>query len=135
MRQIHQLARALERVIAVVVGLKRPHQTQDVIQTTNQSLVEYLDIDIYSLIQMDQDKMIQKLEENPGMNHQNLEKVADLFLEMGLYFIEEETSEIEPHILFGRALCIFEYIESEGSIYSIDRNQKIRDISDLLSLY
>ncbi|HBQ59958.1 MAG TPA: hypothetical protein DD671_10130 [Balneolaceae bacterium] len=133
MRQIYQLTQVLERVIAAVVGLKGKGQSQEAIQITNQALTEHLKLDIDALLDMDADQMIEKLEEHAGMNHENLENAADLFYELGTIVAGEENKDVESAQLYERALKIYRYIESEGTIYSIDRNHKIQEIEQRLS--
>ncbi|MAO63534.1 MAG: hypothetical protein CL666_00895 [Balneola sp.] len=133
MRQIYQLTQVLERVIAAVVGLKGKGQSQEAIQITNQALTEHLKLDIDALLDMDADQMIEKLEEHAGMNHENLENAADLFYELGTIVAGEVNKDVESAQLYERALRIYRYIESEGTIYSIDRNHKIQEIEQRLS--
>lgn len=133
MRQIYQLTQALERVIAVVLGLKGSKQSQDAIEIVNQALTEHLELDIDALLEMDAEEMIQKLGEDPAINHENLEYIADLFFEMGKLHAKDSEIDSETVIFFNRALKIYRHIEADGTVYSLDRNYKIRNIEQLLS--
>lgn len=128
MRQIHQLTQVLTRVISTLVGLKKPGKADQAIEVSNKVLNEHLDLDISDLLDMDPEEMLLVLEEHPGMNYENLERVADLFFELASVLSEDEESTAQPAQLWERALLVYEYIESEGKVYSIDRNHKIEQI-------
>ena len=132
MRQIQQLSQVLGRVIAAVIGLKGSGQAQHAIEIINKALNEELKLDIDALMEMNPEEMIQKLEQKKGINEENLERVADLFFELGKKMNEEQTKPEKMKALFSRALHIYRYIEDQGNIYSIDRNHKIQKISELL---
>lgn len=132
MRQIHQLTQVLVQVISTLVGLKTPGQAKEAVEISSRALSEQLDLDVKSLLEMNAEEMIQELEEHPGMNHENLEYVADLFFELASILFEEEGSDIDFQDLLKRSLLIYKYIESEGNIYSIDRNNRIEEIEKLL---
>ncbi|MEQ8523678.1 hypothetical protein [Gracilimonas sp.] len=133
MRQIYQLTQVLTRVISTLVGLKKPGKADQAVEISNHALTEQLDLNVRDLLEMDGTGMLQKLEEHPGMNHENLELVADLFFEMASVLSEEEEPDIDPVILWRRSLLIYKHIESKGNVYSIDRNKRIERIQNLLS--
>ncbi|MGN8226137.1 hypothetical protein [Gracilimonas sp. BCB1] len=133
MRQIHQLTQVLTRVISTLVGLKTQEKADQAIEISNKVLNEQLDLNISELLDMDSEEMLRVLEEHPGMNHENLERVADLFFELASVLSEEEEPNTNLSRLWKRALLVYEYIESEGNVYSIDRNHKIEKIQEILS--
>lgn len=133
MRQIHQLTQVLTRVISTLVGLKTPEKADQAIEISNKVLNEQLDLNIDDLLDMEPEEMLRVLEEHPGMNHENLERVADLFFELASVLSEEEEPNDNLSRLWKRALLVYEYIESEGNVYSIDRNHRIEKIRDVLS--
>lgn len=132
MRQIYQLTQVLERVIAVVVGLKVKRQSQEAIQVVDRALNEHLEFDLDSLLEMNADDMIRELKDKPGINDENLEYIADIFYELGKSKIGDDNSDVKPKIFFERALKVYRHIESVGTIYSIDRNHKIGEIEKRL---
>lgn len=132
MRQIQQLAQVLGRVIAAVVGLKGAGQTQQAIQIVNKALNEELELDIQALLEMEPEIMIQELEQKEGMNEENLERVAELFYELAGKMREEQNQPKKMKKLLERSLHIYTHIEEQGNIYSIDRNNKIKEINKLL---
>jgi hypothetical protein len=133
MRQIHQLTQVLTRVISTLVGLKAPGKADQAFEISNEALNEQLDLNISDLLDMDTEKMLRKLEEHPGMNHENMERVADLFFELASVLSEDEQPNTTASQLWKRALSIYKHIESEGNVYSIDRNHKIEVIKNRLS--
>lgn len=133
MRQIHQLTQVLTRVISTLVGLKTPEKADQAIEISNKVLNEQLDLNIDDLLDMEPEEMIRGLEEHPGMNHENLERIADLFFELASVLSEEEEPNDNLSRLWKRALLVYEYIESEGNVYSIDRNHKIEKIQGILA--
>jgi len=132
MRQIHQLTQVLVRVIATLAGFKTPGQGREAIEISNKALSEQLDLDVEDLLGMDEDDMLEELEDHPGMNHENLEYIADLFYELGVIVSKEEDPEMDNLDLWQRSLLIYKHIEFEGNVYSIDRNHKISEIEEQL---
>ncbi|WP_421773843.1 hypothetical protein [Gracilimonas sp.] len=133
MRQIHQLTQVLTRVISTLVGLKTPGKADQAFEISNTVLNEQLDLDIGDLLDMDPEEMLRVLEEYPGMNHENLERVADLFFELAMVLSEDDEPNANLSRLWERALLVYEYIESEGNVYSIDRNHRVEKIQGILS--
>ena len=133
MRQIHQLTQVLVKVIATLAGFKTRGQAKEAIEISNKALNEQLDVDVASLLDKEADEMIETLEDHPGMNHENLEHVANLFNALASVISEENDAELDPQKLWERSLLIYRHIETEGNIYSIDRNHKIQEIEQRLS--
>ncbi len=82
---------------------------------------------------MEAKEMLGKLEEHPGMNHENMERVADLLFELASVLSKDEKTDKNPSQYLERALLVYKYIESEGNVYSIDRNHKMEEIRKRLS--
>lgn len=134
MRQINQLAQVLVKIIAAVVGLKGKGSSQEALEITNQVFNEYFELDIDALLEMSSEEMIQELEEKAGVNHENLESIADLFYECAKTMSDEGHQEEKARLFYERSLMIYEHIEATGTIYSIDRNHKIQQIKRRLNL-
>lgn len=127
MRQIYQLSRVLAKVIAAVVGLKGAGQAQQVREVTDDALIEQLELDLESLLEM-----IQTLEQKEGMNEENLEQIAELFYVISNTLGEDQKPSEKNTELLQRSLDIYTHIEEQGNVYSIDRNHKIQEIKKLL---
>ncbi len=134
MRQVNQLSQVLAKIIAAVIGLKGKDSSQEALEITNQVFNEHLELDLNALLEMDPEEMIKELKKKEGMNHENLESLADLFYELAKTLSKENDQEDDAGLLFERSLVIYEHIEATGDIYSIDRNHKIQEIEQLLDL-
>jgi hypothetical protein len=133
MKQINQLTQVLIKVIAAVAGLKGDGSSQEAMEITSEAFREHLELDIEALLEMETEEMIQTLEESEGMNHENLESVADLFYRLAITEVRKDSAlDDQSKLILSRSLSIYKHIEAQGDIYSIDRNHKIQEISELL---
>ena len=90
---------------------------------TNQTLKSELDFDIQELMNIPTDIFVDTLISEKKFNHDNFEKLVEIFL-----LIADEKKDKEKKILYEKCLAIFEYLENVSSIYSLDRQWKMDKI-------
>lgn len=125
-RQIDQIGRVLGKVLAGVIGLKNNGQLNDGIEITNQTLKSELDIDIYRLIQIPNEEFVDTLKSTKGFSNENLGKLAEILL------IVAENRHVLDKNIYEKSLILFEYIDKEENVYSLDRQWKIEQIGQIL---
>jgi hypothetical protein len=126
-KQIDQLGLVLGKMLADLLGLKTQGQIQLGISIVNQALKEEISLDINDLVLIPKEEFITKLLESKSFNNENLEKIADILLLIG---VDSQNSMKKD--LLERSLLIFEYINKTTSTYSFERHLKIQRIKDIL---
>jgi paraquat-inducible protein B len=132
MRQIQQLTQVLNRILVQVLKLKKSNSTTEIVNFTNEKLKETLDTDIDELSSIIDSKGPAYLKKEKNFNNENLNILADIFYELAENYFEESTTHQQSLKLYSQSLQIYEFIEADEKIYSIDRNVKITKIKDVL---
>lgn len=125
MRQVEQLGYVLGKMLSKLLFLKENGTVST--ETVYQVFKEELDFDINELIDIEKDKLIDTLRNDPRLRTVNLEKLADIFL-----FVAENTNSNKRDQLFRKSLMIYQYMEGQDNTYSYSRNLKIAKINERL---
>jgi hypothetical protein len=128
-RQIDLLGKVLGKLLAELIGKK----SNGGIETTNQVLKNQLDIEIYDLIAMSKDEIIDFLKTKKQLNDENLEQIAEILMLNIETNSENRIEEIDKLNLLEKCLKIYNYIQANDKTYSFERNMKIQKIQLLIS--
>lgn len=126
-KQIDQLGKALARILSDLLELKAQGRFDDGIEITNQTLKTELGLDLEKLTSIEPDDIINVLKTEKGVSNDSLSQLADLLL-----LIADETEAGDNMNLYQNCLVIYEYLEKNESVYSLDRRWKIERIKKLL---
>lgn len=126
-RQIDQVGRVLGKIFSDLMGLKNKGQLNEGIETCYQVLKSELDLDIQKLLEIPESDFMNTLKSKHELSMENLEKLAELF------FLLADQHQKAYNLLYSRCLTIYEHIEKEGGIYSLDRHKKIQQLKNILS--
>jgi hypothetical protein len=132
-RQISQLGRVLGKILADLLGLKEQGRISEGIDAAKLTLLTKVDMNIDELADLPAERFIEIMKERRQMNNEDFEKLADIF-----FLISEElygtAKDAEMKIkLSEKALIVFEYLNKAGSTYSLDRQNKIREIKIIMN--
>jgi len=125
MRQIEQAGRVLGKVLADLTGMKNQGKLQEGIGQTEQTLQSELGLSIEELIGIPVDQLINSLLEKEHMFQENFEKLADLLVELGDGYEQQNYLE-KSRDLYQRALVLYEHVDEAGSAFSFNRHSKIQ---------
>lgn len=131
MRQIEQAGRVLGKVLANLTGLKNQGKVREGIDQTEQTLQNELDLSIEALKGIPVDRLIHALLENERIYPENFEILADLFVELGEGYDQQNLQE-ESKPLYQRALVLYEHVDKAGSAFSFHRHSKIQQLKHRL---
>jgi len=131
MRQIEQAGRVLGKVLADLSGLKREGKVREGIGQAGQTLQGELDLRIEELTGIPVDQLVNTLLEKKHMFQENLEKLADLLVEIadGYELLDNQEN---ARSLYQRALTLYEYVDQAGSAFSFNRHSKIQQLKHRL---
>jgi|SRR6056297_777103 len=127
MRQIEQAGRVLGKVLADLTGMKNQGKLQEGIGQTEQTLQSELGLSIEELIGIPVDQLINSLLEKEHMFQENFEKLADLLVELGDGYEQQNYLE-KSRDLYQRALVLYEHVDEAGSAFSFNRHSKIQQL-------
>lgn len=90
----------------------------------------YLQIDFPSLLLEDRETQLHKINAVPGLSLENQELLADLFRSLA----EKSSGENSDSVLYYRklALHLYQNIDQEGKLFSMERFQKIAALQQVL---
>jgi len=128
LRQIDLLGRILGKILTDLLKKKGTGEIMDSVEVTAQALKSELDIDLSSLLLVDNENLVEFLKTEKKFGEQHLEKMAELF------FILGQDLKNEKALLFlEKSLTIYEYLNKTSSTYSLDRIYKIDKIKKMIS--
>ena len=128
LRQIDILGRILGKILTDLLKKKGTGEIMDSVEVTAQALKSELDIDLNSLLLVNNENLVEFLKTEKKFGEQHLEKMAELF------FILGQDLKNEKVLLFlEKSVTIYEYLNKTSSTYSIDRMHKIDKIKKMIT--
>ncbi len=128
LRQIDILGRILGKILTDLLKKKGTGEIMDSVEVTAQALKSELDIDLNSLLLVNNENLVEFLKTEKKFGDQHLEKMAELF------FILGQDLKNEKALLFlQKSVTIYEYLNKTSSTYSLDRIHKIDKIKKMIT--
>ena len=128
LRQIDILGRILGKILTDLLKKKGTGEIMDSVEVTAQALKSELDIDLNSLLLVNNENLVEFLKTEKKFGEQHLEKMAELF------FILGQDLKNEKALLFlEKSVTIYEYLNKTSSTYSLDRIHKIDKIKKMIT--
>lgn len=128
LRQIDILGRILGKILTDLLKKKGTGEIMDSVEVTAQSLKSELDIDLNSLLLVNNENLVEFLKTEKKFGEQHLEKMAELF------FILGQDLKNEKVLLFlEKSVTIYEYLNKTSSTYSLGRMHKIDKIKKMIT--
>ena len=128
LRQIDILGRILGKILTDLLKKKGTGEIMDTVEVTAQALKSELDIDLNSLLLVNNENLVEFLKTEKKFGEQHLEKMAELF------FILGQDLKNEKVLLFlEKSVTIYEYLNKTSSTYSLDRMHKIDKIKKMIT--
>lgn len=124
-REIDQLGVALRKILSEIVGLKNSGNANQNIETSESTLKNELDIDIEKLKDFSKKALIHFLTKEKKLNLNNLNTLAEILMEISNKNKNPKTAQT--------TLRLFEYLEQSESTYSLERQQKIKTLKQIIN--
>lgn len=126
MKQINQLAAVLTHILTALVTRKKDQYEEFQFEEINEQLREHFSFDISVLLSLNNDSIIDTLKTEYRLNNELIGQLGDI-----LYEIAELEQNIYPEEeLYQKSLVIFQYLEQHDSVFSFDRHQRIKLMTD-----
>ncbi len=126
-RQLEELGRDLEKVIASIQNLKEQGKFIEGIDMVQNSLGSIFDLSIEKVLSMLPDNFPERLLKEKKLTPVHLSYLGDiLFAASELYDDEGETEKVK--LLHNKILSVFNYINETEKTFSSSRNNKIEII-------
>lgn len=128
LRQIELMTQAFVSLIRRLLGLKELNE-EEVQQTTDEMLKEYLDISVRKIMQMEFHELVELISKKQGIHKSNL----DLLAEIIVLNAESRQNTEEKTNLYRKALDLYEWIDKTGDTFSMERFRKMEEIRFLIA--
>ena len=133
-KQIDILGKVLEKLLTQLIGKKSNSTGATGVEITNQVLKSELDMDILDLICLPKDKLIDYLKNKKQLSNHNIELIADIVI--ASIATDSKTNFTDKNNklnLLEKCLLVYEYIQANDKIYSLERNRKIIELQQLIT--
>ena len=131
-RQFDQLGRALGRILTNLLALKAERDASEVFEITNHALKKELDMDIDQLLAIPHDQFIDLFRNQEGLNNKHLEKLGDIFYQLADLISRQHLNKMQSRALYERTSVIYDFLNTTGSVYSLQRQFLINRIQKML---
>lgn len=133
MRQIQQFIQVLNTILTQVLKIKQQNDSSDAVAYTNQMFKDEFGFNIDELTEILNEQGITFLKKEKGFTNDHLNILADILYELGEIGFDHPESHEQSLSMFTQSLLLYEFIEKDEMIYSIDRNLKMTKIKSYLS--
>lgn len=133
MRQIQQLTQVLNSILTQVLRIKQHGHVEEIVAYTNKVLNGQFGFDLAELTTIIDEKSIPAFKNEIGFTNDHLNILADILYELADNGFNNPENHNESLTLFAKSLQLYEFIEHDERIYSIDRNLRITKIKDFLN--
>ena len=128
LKQIDLLGKILGKILANLLNLKSQGEVKELMEITSQSLRSELDLDLNELMNISNNDLVNFLQEDKKFTNEHLEKIAEIFYELGFVI----DNEFKNNVL-EKSLTLLEYLNHTSLTYSHDRITKMEKIRALLN--
>jgi hypothetical protein len=128
LRQIQMMAQVIAALIRKLTGLKELGTEEEITKITDETLVEYFDTSLSEIVQTPVEETVELFMQKNKLHPSNF----DLFAEVLIINADKSENALTRKKMLERALVLLEWADRTGSVFSVERNQKIEDIRDML---
>jgi len=129
MRQIEQMSQALAALIRKLLGLKTENTEEETQQSTNELLKDQLNTSIKELLSIPSEEIYEFIVKEKGLDESNLEVFADVLV----LNAKVKSIHADQVKLYKIALEVYQWIDNKSRTFSMERQNKILEIEELLT--
>ena len=129
-RQIDETGKVLIRLLTGLLGLKQLEKYEDSVFLVKKTLTEKAFLDFDEIISMPPGQLAEYLSEKKKMNNHNIDKIAEVFYEIGDAAGISGGDSAQKY--FRISLALHEYLNVADSTYSFERQNKIEELKEIL---
>lgn len=127
LKQINQTAQFLAFILSKIFGLSKSGNTEESYMQTNELLKKYLELDIDEIVHMKDELFISNLQKKYKFKNEEFSHLSDILFELAN---QQRNLGKSSSMMYAKALLIFDYLETNDEIFSIDRHYKKQKIMD-----
>ena len=125
MRQVEQLGHVLGILVAKLLGIKQQGKLAEGIALIDETLVEQVDLDLASLLSIENGKLVKQLTINQEFTLAQVDFVAELLYQTGEFYQWDSDKETLGRLYWEKAQILFQYVTNNDPVFSFDRQKKI----------
>ena len=125
MRQVEQLGHVLGILVAKLLGIKQQGKLTEGIALINDTLVEQVDLDLASLLAIENEKLVKELTVKKGFTLAQLDFTAELLFQTGEFYQMDPQQVAVGQKYWDKARVLFEYVTANDPVFSFDRQRKL----------
>ena len=126
------MTQVLSKILVHLLKLKKSESAIEIVSFTNEKFKETLDFDIEEFSSLLDEKGVPHFKKEKKISSENLNIFADILYELAEQCFEDPDTHDQSLKFYAQSLQIYEFIEKDEKIYSIDRNVKITKIKNIL---
>jgi hypothetical protein len=124
LRQMNSLGRALGKLLSDL--LKNNNKSNpDIIEITNNTLINEINLNLISLINLSDDSFIDLLLNKNELDILSIENLVEILIKNSEFNINNYFTKSEILKLYNKCLLIYRHIDEISKVYSIERQNKI----------
>jgi hypothetical protein len=89
-------------------------------------------MDIDQLLAIPHDQFIDLFRNQEGLNNKHLEKLGDIFYQLADLISRQHLNKMQSRALYERTSVIYDFLNTTGSVYSLQRQFLINRIQKML---
>ena len=127
-RQFQQLA----KVMAALMGLRESRKYEEAIKEIDQVLDSWYDLDASRIDQLSAGELNELIFNNMNGNFEEKKAIAELIYQKTIIYREMEKYN-ESIVMALKALALFRTVDQQGGIFSIEVQQRIAELDQMVS--
>lgn len=132
-KQKDKFRKVLEKWLSELPELNDPDEFRRGSEEINSALKHAIGLDLEELTLIPVESFAPSVDEKDSLNDENLERLANLLLTLGLENRRRDIAWDEAERLLERGLAVLKYLERKSATYSFERNAMIDRITAVLA--
>ncbi|MBR9999237.1 MAG: hypothetical protein KFF73_09710 [Cyclobacteriaceae bacterium] len=120
------------KILARITGAGIAEDADIILEKTSRDLKQEINLDINQLLKIPDDQLINLFDVPEKRRREYLETLADILYQLAESLVPEEHNRVVMDSLYSRSLFLYEYLNTTGPVYSLERQILIGKIRNLL---
>ena len=121
------------KIIATIIGLRLKNNIEEALNEIDKVYEGLIDADPKVLKSIAPKKLLNFLQNEKGFNNQYLNMIAELHYQEGMVYLEN-ADPVSARDVLEKSKILIEYLMDNDSSFSLDWNDKLKDIEDALAV-
>ena len=121
------------KIIATIIGLRLKNNIEEALNEIDKVYEGLIDADPKVLKSIAPKKLLDFLQNEKGFSNQYLNMIAELHYQEGMVYLENG-DPVSARDVLEKSKILIEYLMDNDSSFSLDWNDKLKDIEDALAV-